>query len=111
MKCKFAALTPRVIVIPCDEREDARVYHVKKEPSLWRLHCMVGGYIERVPHWYDMNGEPCNVWINEEGKLHGLPVNRRATGAWYNKLGQIVDDYLVGNVILVIGFPDEEYSE
>ena len=42
----------------------------------------VGGYIELVPYFDHFEGEPCEVYCNEEGKIHGLPFNDEATSSW-----------------------------
>jgi hypothetical protein len=61
---------------------------------------VVQGWIELVPNPHDVT-----VYCNEEGKIHGLPPNYRATqlfGAWLQPL-----DVIAGTVI-VVGPPDEE---
>jgi len=101
-----------VIVIPADESLPLKSRHdVAESPTLDELHEIVGGFIEPVPHWDDYMGMPCVVWCNEEGKLRGLPLNRRATMLWYAKLGQPVDDVLVGNVVLCIGFEEKDADD
>ena len=42
--------------------------------TLEELQRLVGGYIERVPM---SNGK--SMYVNEEGKLNGLPYNEKAT--------------------------------
>lgn len=62
----------------------------------------VGGWLEvlRLPRWVDM-------WLNEEGKLIGLPPNPIATGL-VRGAGAIADtDYIVGSVMFT-GWPDSE---
>lgn len=52
----------------------------------------VGGYIETV-FTASRSGI---IWLNEEGKIYGLPVNHRASNI------ALIDDsdYIVGNVIV-----------
>ncbi|CAB4129738.1 Protein of unknown function DUF3846 [uncultured Caudovirales phage] len=52
----------------------------------------VGGYIERVT----MRNE-VDMWVNEEGKLNGLPQNPIATAIWQDSYGNT--DVIVGDVI------------
>ncbi len=69
----------------------------------------VGGYIESVPHFkhYEHEGTlqfPVVAFCNEEGKIHGLPINPKATLAWEKSVGQrITRDYLVGPIAIVWG--------
>lgn len=100
-----------VIIVPVDELQPIRFHEQRRMPSLCRLQRIVGGYIEAVPLWEDYMGDACVVYCNEEGKLHGLPINGRATALWWQKLGQPVDDVLVGNVVLCIGFKDEDADD
>jgi len=72
---------------------------VDKKPSLDDLQKMVGGYIQIVP-----NDHFEEVYVNEEGKLEGLPPNMTAT----KLLG--IDpnwDTLAGNVVILLNLPDE----
>ena len=62
-----------------------------KRYTLEELQAAVGGYIE-VHHIHD--GSLLLV-INEEGKLHRLPVNDRATELYDNPNDVVVGDVLV----------------
>jgi hypothetical protein len=99
-------MSGQVIIIPADEVQSVLLRETDKQPTLQELHAIVGGYIEAVPHWDQHNGQPCVAYCNEEGKLNELPINMRATVAWYRELGQRVDDVLVGNVVLLVNLPD-----
>lgn len=74
-------------------------------PSLEGLQEAVGGYLETVPYWTKHNGKQCVAFCNEEGKLHKLPLNIRATNLWYKDSEQRIhlDDVLVGDIILLMG--------
>jgi hypothetical protein len=63
----------------------------------------VGGHIEMVPYWRKAHGEECVVFCNEEGKMNGLPVNTVATEMWKRASKNPVDDYLVGDIVMVTG--------
>lgn len=86
-----------------EEVTDPRILQVLKR--------IVGGHIEIVPGWDRIvigeGTRSCVVFCNEEGKLHDLEANPRATFMWYECLGQPTDDVLVGNVAVVWG--DEEF--
>jgi hypothetical protein len=58
----------------------------------------VGGYIETV----HLEGHPLVIVADEEGKVKGLPVNRRATCLWWllNPDG-LGGDILVGDVVIL----------
>lgn len=62
------------------------------------LSSIVGGFIERV----DLpNGK--ELWVNEEGKLKGLPLNVMASAIWKNLFAGYAigaDDYVVGDVLI-----------
>src|SRR5690625_1374263 len=71
------------------------------------LQGLVGGYLEatygyRNPDGQDEDGPRINFYLNEEGKIHGLPENSLATALWwhYNR-NAIGRDYLVGTVVIV----------
>lgn len=61
----------------------------------------VGGMIEAVTL-----PSGITLWVNEEGKLNGLPVNKVATNLMTRAFGQQFD-ILVGNVIVTGGADDE----
>lgn len=74
--------------------------------DLKTIQSYLGGWIEVVnfgpdnPHFF--------AYINEQGKLEGLPVNEIVTAFWYNS-GQriLLGDVIVGNV-LFFGQVDDE---
>lgn len=87
----------KVIVIPPEGRAEERVI----SQDLRNLQGIVGGYIEAVNTMYDVAGVPQAIfWCNEEGKLKGLPLNRRATALWYTIEGGPTGDHFCGTVIL-----------
>jgi hypothetical protein len=72
--------------ITSDERKELRI-----------LQELVGGFLELVPY----EGDAC-IFCNEEGKLQGLPKNRRA-----QHVVSPPGDYLVGNIV-VLGPEDDD---
>lgn len=60
----------------------------------------VGGFIEAVNL---PNG--LTLWVNEEGKLDGLPVNEYATRLFVSAFGAV--DVIVGNAIVTGGADDD----
>lgn len=69
--------------------------------SLSVLQNAVGGYIEAV----DL-GDNLTMWLNEEGKLNGLPHNENAQFYFDLRFGPGVD-YIVGNAIFTGGTDNE----
>ena len=69
--------------------------------SLGVLQKAVGGYVQAI----DL-GDDFTMWLNEEGKLEGLPHNERAQFYFDLRFGPDVD-YIVGDAIFT-GGPDEE---
>ncbi len=63
----------------------------------------VGGYIEQVSFTDELT-----MWVNEEVKLNGLPVNYLATKLWEFYYGP--SDVMVGDVVLTGGIDEEGYS-
>lgn len=80
---------------------------IDAEPTLDRLHELVGGWIERVPGFDDYAGARCLAFCNEEGKLTHmgpLPINQVATALWWAQLRPPpTDDYLAGPIVVVTG--------
>lgn len=96
----------KIITIPADEATPPSEIGVAGSAMiLASLRGIVGGYIEIVPFFTTWQGEPCVVFCNENGKLDGLPVNRRATAIWWQLYP--TSDHLVGDVAVVMG--DEEF--
>lgn len=69
-----------------------------------------GGYLEAIPM-----GEGHSAYIDEEGKLKGLPINPVASFLWYKRLSPM-NDFLVGDCVIFRSVNDngemdgEEYS-
>lgn len=79
-------------------------------PAYQDLHDGVGGYIEAVA--LNIGGSPkpeheATLWLNEEGKLDGLPLNEIATYIALMYSGIADTDFIAGNVVLT-GGPNEE---
>jgi hypothetical protein len=98
----------QVIVIPADDSVAVSRRAADTPPGLDELQKLTGGYIEAVPLWEAHNGKPCVVYCAEEGKLRGFKPNYRATKMWWNVLGRMVDDFLVGDVVIVVDLPDRD---
>ena len=90
----------------------AAVFENVAKPSLEALQAMVDGYIERVPNWDALAGEPCVVYCNEEGLIDGLPVNHSATVMWRAELDDAGEPYskdmatLHGDIVILTGDRD-----
>ena len=57
-----------------------------------------------MPYFNRYSGSPCVAFCNEEGKLHGLPINPVAHALWEKATGRLIrDDYLVGSIAVVAG--------
>jgi hypothetical protein len=80
--------------------------------DLEHLQGIVGGLIEMSQGRYD--GKNYTMWVNEEGLLHNLPVNKKATKAyqdywfWYENENpgsidriRVEHTKIVGNVVLI----------
>jgi hypothetical protein len=77
----------KIIVLHANGARETRPVVDASEPAmLTALHDIVGGYIEAVPFFKDIEIDgairPCLVFCNEEGKLHEHPFNYVATVAW-----------------------------
>lgn len=68
-----------------------------KQFTLAELQTMVGGYIEAVR----LDGDQI-MWVNEEGKLKGLPLNPEATrmAALWDLSALLICDPIVGDVVV-----------
>lgn len=69
----------------------------------------LGGLIEAVS--FGSHNSRFFAYINEEGKLIGLPENKIATSVWYSSGERVmIGDYLAGNA-LFFGQIDDEGNE
>ena len=63
------------------------------------LNTAVAGWIQSVDLDETLTG--FTLWVNEEGKLDGLPYNQKATHLWELSYG--FTDVIVGNAVLTGG--------
>lgn len=68
--------------------------------SLESLQEGVGGWVQAIDIRHDVT-----MWLNEEGKMEGLPLNPVAQALWNQAFGQT--DYIVGNAVFT-GGTDED---
>ena len=80
----------RAVIIRTDGTKEAIEY--TEETASRVLTDAVGGYFERVRVGYAF------MWLNEEGKIHGLPINAIATDLFEQFYGDV--DIIAGDVIL-----------
>jgi hypothetical protein len=71
------------------------------EVSLTALQQAVGGWVQAIGLT-----DSLTLWLNEEGKLNGLPHNLKGQAIWDSFFG-IDTDYIVGNIVLT-GGADED---
>ena len=74
-----------------------------KKPTLEEMQDFVGGYIQVV-----VGVDGSQIIINEECKIHGLPMNMVATTFylgedWDDDTSAMVHDVLVGNAMILKG--------
>lgn len=70
--------------------------------ALKGLQKAVGGYVDAIELRHPVTGEVATMWINDEGKMNGLPVNEYATvlaivSGWP---GPAYGDFVVGTVAI-----------
>lgn len=86
----------RAILIPADTT--AAVEEISIE-TYEDLNAAVGGFIQVL---YYPGREDTVAYINEEGKLQGLPINPRATALMMTpEMGYLDGDYVAGALVLI----------
>jgi len=92
-----------------------RVEESDKEPAWRDMQKYVGGYLEHVSVLVD--GKRAHMYVNEEGLIHGLPFNPRATEHYYaaskargNVRALRNNPGIVGQAILITDIPLEGYD-
>lgn len=71
------------------------------ENSLKVLQTAVGGWVQAI----DLNPR-VTMWVNEEGKMNGLPYNIYGTKLWELRYGQ-GSDVIVGDIVFTGGTDHE----
>jgi hypothetical protein len=71
------------------------------EGSLKVLQSAVDGWVQAI----DLTAKE-TMWMNEEGKLDGLPPNSIATSIW-REIFKGSPDYVAGNAVITGGVDDE----
>lgn len=92
-----------IVVHPTDE---PRVIELENGNDLGELQTLVGGYIDCV---YSEDRR-ITFFVNDEGRIEGLPLNHLATGAWWNfntTIPRVPDAQIVGTVVIT-GPADED---
>lgn len=89
------------IFIPADEEIPIERRDIT---GLNEYQALVGGFIEAI----DIRTMNASFYCNEEAKIFGLPINRRATLMWWMDSPQMRHrDTINGNAV-IIGLPDAE---
>lgn len=85
------------IVIPADDEQPLRQAELSVGGLADRQE-LVGGFIQAV----DLADPPARLYFNEEGKLMGLPPNKRATLLlWTHNPAFRYQDFIVGDAFIV----------
>lgn len=78
---------------------DAEPYPVRIDPDPQLYQSIVGGYLEAV-HGETPADERVVFYVNEEGRIHDMPINPVATRLWH-RLNPAAEQSLRGNVVVV----------
>lgn len=73
------------------------------DDSLHFLQACVGGYVEAID--FSVARFEVTMWLNEEGKVYGLPRNGLAT--WLAQDSIMLGDWIAGDVVIT-GLPDND---
>jgi hypothetical protein len=96
-------MTKQVIVITPENEVSVKQMPSTSPDEYNFLNTAVAGWIQAVP--LDDELEGITLWVNEEGKLDGLPYNQKATYLWEQSYG--FSDVIVGTAVLTGGTDDE----
>lgn len=95
----------KVAVIPADEDQPVRIDEVKSI-DLEYLQKQVAGWVEAL----GIPDTEVTMYLNEEGKLDGLPVNLRANRIAHRHHAVQAFDIIVGDAVIVGPVDDEGYD-
>lgn len=96
-------MTKQVIVITADKKVSVEQMPSTSPDEYNFLNTAVAGWIQAVELAENLEG--ITLWVNEEGKMNGLPYNALATYLWELSYG--FTDVIVGNAVLTGGTDDE----
>ena len=102
-QAEFPANPGRPLVIPTDEVEPIQPAE-SAGGSLEVLQAIVGGYIDLVKIG-SHEGYSIDLVINDEGKVHGLPKNSRATVLAAETGAIRLGDFIAGPAAVVLSDP------
>lgn len=88
----------RAVRIPADQNDPITELHVN---TLEDYQAVVGGWIEPV----DVPRLGVTVYVNEEGLIHQLPFNARATFLWWYFVPEARQKAMLVGPALVVGLP------
>lgn len=88
---------------------DRSRHPLDEPPPLEWFQGKVGGYLGRIPHLVQFEGNKCIAFFNEEGGRLNLPINVEATQLWRRQVGNMDISLIRGDVIVVTG--DQEFME
>lgn len=89
-----------MLAIKVTSTGEAKEIQLNKDSVLEQLQEAVDGWVQAV----DLS-PTLTMWLNEEGKLNGLPFNPFATWLWEEVYGST--DFIVGDVIFTGGTGEE----
>jgi hypothetical protein len=89
----------KALIIKTDGTHEVKDFTVGNSYELIREG--VGGWIECVA-LPELNAD---MWVNEEGKLVGLPFNASGTALWVSHYG--LTDIILGDIVITGGADDE----
>ncbi|WP_067974792.1 DUF3846 domain-containing protein [Mycolicibacter icosiumassiliensis] len=88
------------IVLYHDASSEYPPYPTKVAPTIELYQQVVKGYIEAV-HLELPDGTRAVMYVNEEGRIHALPINPLATSVARQLNRYFADPYILGNAIIV----------
>lgn len=101
---KFEANRNYFVVIKPDA-DTLYVEEIERPPELEKLRAGVVGDIEVVPFFDKLMGRKCVAFCNEHGKLERMPINHAANVLWRLAHDGMMNDVLVGPIVVILGSP------
>lgn len=84
-----------IVIIKTDGTVEAQKLSGDSTADFNLIGGVVDGFVERAP----IANYTQLMWVNEEGKIRGLPHNPKAQRLWNEAWGE-GSDYIVGNVVI-----------